>query len=959
MKSRMCLTPASPPMRSKRFNKDVTGCVVSLIISELDASMHVQIKSERPDCYNAGGYVFPPPQSRPQLQTPSFLPPQQAYLANHPVNSQPATIPSVTGPQPAPVNKDTSKFSEDQVDFSSIKGIFGWTLIDDIHVPCIFRHEKKYVSVRIVEHKLLSKYPNSYPDELGKHAPLTSFFITVNESKLLNEINTVHCDGEFGQKQFTTKDLIVLLTDFEVFYGLVKKTFPENKVQNANEVQPKPDNNENLSLTILSKYCGWFQINNTVSPYIRRADDKYIPLSVIRYAAGLLVDIPVTGVLLSVAECDLLNKTCKAAGFDFCFSKTTRVIALFEVTRHCSVHIRDLPFESPLTHAQYMDLPSPVPEQRPTPPPGQSRPTPPPGQCRPTPPPGYPNQGNMGIPLQNMPPQMNSTMMQMHGKQNDKLLNYEGFQQRPNMPLNPAVYNPRMFVYNRPPWMHNSTVSPPNVSLNPQSNMPLPNMSGAVTMNGQFQSQTINSHMNRPNVPLNNQKNSMQRNTPVNNVPNSNQNGWHGQHPYQNPISRLDTYMMNHPVNKQLLTNQDQVNKHAPNVNSNIQIPVSIAGSHNRQPSNASNRMPAMSNSQQMMMASQALSAAAGLHVVAASRPGHQASDLRSPVQHNHNVSVPVSSNTQSSVANLPNSNSSVIQKTVKSVQQLNPVLSRNTTNISPTNDTSDQLSPVLRIPSPAQQNMKQVNSDSKLNASTIVSDNQPVISDSSSAKMSDGESNTNKHQTPKHSVVVQQLKDAISGVWLGGKSISCLCLSLPNRKGKFCLVEAVCKLYFSGCSVEEFQYALASVLNIPLVTCTEDEEKAFIFYYSLPVKELKCNKMIGFEELKSFFPQLNYMFKDKKSIDAQDKNMSDTDQAGTNELYIELGKPDEEKPNSQKTGIKRPCSEAAENSPPAKQPNRTLEETVQKLKNQQTPNTDTQSTETVPTTNDDVIVLD
>jgi hypothetical protein len=75
-------------------------------------------------------------------------------------------------------------------------------------VPGILRAAAKmFVSVRIVEQKLLNKYPNSYPDDLGKHQPLTSFFITPHECKLLNEINQVHCGGEFGTKLFAIKHL--------------------------------------------------------------------------------------------------------------------------------------------------------------------------------------------------------------------------------------------------------------------------------------------------------------------------------------------------------------------------------------------------------------------------------------------------------------------------------------------------------------------------------------------------------------------------------------------------------------------------------------------------------------------------------------------------------------------------------------------------------------------------------
>lgn len=226
----------------------------------------MQIKAERQDTgYSvASGYQPPPalpipnggPPSHPSQLSNAFrqMPPQlYATYSQVPgqqqsnAGGQPPYFPppsSVSGSQVSQVTNGNNeqadaekiKISENQIDFSSVKGIFGWTTVDGVNVPYIFRKDKQFVSVRIVEQKLLSKYPNSYPDELGKHQPLTSYFITGHEAKLLNEINTVHCGGEFGQKQFNSKDLIVLLEDFVDFYNLVKKTFPEAKQNEMNGI---------------------------------------------------------------------------------------------------------------------------------------------------------------------------------------------------------------------------------------------------------------------------------------------------------------------------------------------------------------------------------------------------------------------------------------------------------------------------------------------------------------------------------------------------------------------------------------------------------------------------------------------------------------------------------------------------------------------------------------------------
>ena len=50
-------------------------------------------------------------------------------------------------------------------------------------------------------------------------------------------------------------------------------------------------------------------------------------------------------------------------------------------------------------------------------------------------------------------------------------------------------------------------------------------------------------------------------------------------------------------------------------------------------------------------------------------------------------------------------------------------------------------------------------------------------------------------------------------------------------------------------------------VLQVQLYECSDDEEAAFVQYYNLPVKKLKCNKIVRVEDLEKYFPQLNYMF--------------------------------------------------------------------------------------------------
>jgi len=114
---------------------------------------------------------------------------------------------------------------EEPIDTASIKGNFGWVTLDDVNIPCLFRIGQKYLSVRMADQKLLSKYRATYSDELFSRMSPTDHFMTANEAVLLNEINAEHCDYEFGKRAFTKKDRIVRLSDFIDFYKTWKSQF--------------------------------------------------------------------------------------------------------------------------------------------------------------------------------------------------------------------------------------------------------------------------------------------------------------------------------------------------------------------------------------------------------------------------------------------------------------------------------------------------------------------------------------------------------------------------------------------------------------------------------------------------------------------------------------------------------------------------------------------------------------
>lgn len=166
---------------------------------------------------------------------------------------------------------DTSK-DGNEVDEESKKHRFGWSDIDGIHIPYIFRTERriKYMPIRMLEGHLLKKFLNALPNEVttlhrGLHC-MTSVSITKTESQLLNEINLQHSDSYFGKELFSCKDKIVPLQDAKEFYEFLKFCYQ------------RLVSKEFVSEDVNSR-GGFMKINGESEiPYILLSASKFMPL---------------------------------------------------------------------------------------------------------------------------------------------------------------------------------------------------------------------------------------------------------------------------------------------------------------------------------------------------------------------------------------------------------------------------------------------------------------------------------------------------------------------------------------------------------------------------------------------------------------------------------------------------------------------------------------------------------
>jgi hypothetical protein len=121
--------------------------------------------------------------------------------------------PAPTAPVSKPEPEVTIKTEANLIDSSSINGVFGWEIVNDISLPIIFREDERLVPVRLVEAKIIAKFSNILPWTVFSCINIRSYYVTENEATLLNEINNLHCDRYFGYEPFSIKDVVVCLQD--------------------------------------------------------------------------------------------------------------------------------------------------------------------------------------------------------------------------------------------------------------------------------------------------------------------------------------------------------------------------------------------------------------------------------------------------------------------------------------------------------------------------------------------------------------------------------------------------------------------------------------------------------------------------------------------------------------------------------------------------------------------------
>merc|ERR1719195_1831222 len=212
--------------------------------------------------------------------------------------------------------------AEKRSDDDSRKGRFGWCEFEKNHIPYIFRSpgQEKYTSVRMVERKLLDKFLRILPSELYNNSCycIKSYYITDVESKLLNEINLKHTDCHFGKEAFTSKDMVVKLSDGKEFYKFLDLCHKKLVLKKSNA----------------SDRCGFFRINGeSVVPYTVKEGMKYVPLF---YFEGETEHLKLKSEKVDGWDLAYLKFCCKVQGIrnELFANDVCKVVALDEIKSH-------------------------------------------------------------------------------------------------------------------------------------------------------------------------------------------------------------------------------------------------------------------------------------------------------------------------------------------------------------------------------------------------------------------------------------------------------------------------------------------------------------------------------------------------------------------------------------------------------------------------------------------------
>ena len=329
-----------------------------------------------------------------------------------------------------------------------------WTMLDDIDVPYIYRAGERYIAVRMIETRLLSRYPRSFMKSVQYKPALASHYMSQDEANIFNacsedKLFRLGLSDEKGR--YTKKDLVILLDEFEKFYKVLKQKLyelngsvfqtkaeltktcsPIDKVGcsgnfdnskqyqidqqllnerhstiatqlkelltkresnvpfhiNFNNISVLPchgsntnsselrqnvqtrDVLENVKCFQIQPKCippatqshvrgGWLQVNNTVVPFVFRNAERFLPISVLKNAAGIQLENRKQKLHASISELYRLNKLCEQSTLNFEFPKRTKLVSMRVVKNSC-IDIKVLKLlptrGNALENGEYMDL---------------------------------------------------------------------------------------------------------------------------------------------------------------------------------------------------------------------------------------------------------------------------------------------------------------------------------------------------------------------------------------------------------------------------------------------------------------------------------------------------------------------------------------------------------------------------------------------------------------------------
>jgi len=219
-------------------------------------------------------------------------------------------------------NEKNGVLNEAKIDEESCKGRFGWCDIDKENknfIPFIYRkytkETEKYIMVRWLEQKLISKFLNVLPTEATSCFSVPSYYITEGECKLLNEINLNHCNFHFGKTTFNGKDLIVKLDDATQFYNFLVMCYKRL-------VKKQCDATDR---------CGFVRIGGeSVVPFTMHQSKKYVPIF---YFEEVTEQLRVNASQIEGVDLAYLKFCCKVQGIrqSLFASEVIKVVPLDEI----------------------------------------------------------------------------------------------------------------------------------------------------------------------------------------------------------------------------------------------------------------------------------------------------------------------------------------------------------------------------------------------------------------------------------------------------------------------------------------------------------------------------------------------------------------------------------------------------------------------------------------------------